>query len=58
MTPDRWGYRVWGHPEFGTEFHHVGTILETLAAIDQHELHRKADHTLGPATMVHEDEFL
>ncbi|WP_155290804.1 hypothetical protein [Rhodococcoides fascians] len=51
MTPDRWGYKLMGFPEFGTDFHLVGSLLEAITVVANRD---DADH----AVVVHEDEFL
>lgn len=56
MTPDRWGYKLLGFPEFGTDFHLVGSILDATKAVVDHNF-AMAD-TAGRAVVVHEDEFL
>lgn len=57
MTPDRWGYKLLGFPEFGTDFHLVGSILDaTKAVVDHNIATTSTDDSL--AVVVHEDEFL
>jgi hypothetical protein len=51
MTPDRWGYKLMGFPEFGTDFHLVGSLLDAITVV----ANRSDDDR---AVVVHEDEFL
>lgn len=48
-TDDQWGYKLTGFPEFGTDFHHVGTMTEAALAVLSID---------GGAVLAHEDEFL
>lgn len=62
MTPDRWGYKVHGFPEFGTEFHLVGTYLEAAGEVRSINDAVAVGGTMQSpdvnAVIVHEDEFL
>ncbi|WP_179273258.1 MULTISPECIES: hypothetical protein [unclassified Rhodococcus (in: high G+C Gram-positive bacteria)] len=52
MTPDRWGYKLMGFPEFGTDFHLVGSLVDAVTVVANF-----GDMPTLPV-VAHEDEFL
>ncbi|OZD00929.1 hypothetical protein CH275_19265 [Rhodococcus sp. 06-235-1A] len=60
MTPDRWGYKLLGFPEFGTDFHLVGSLLDATKAVVDHNSAPivEAAENITIAVVVHEDDFL